>query len=394
MDSFFESCLQVVFRKAGVGLISPSGRRLVAAAEDAPTLTFHRWRDMWRLLVTPELTFCEAYANGHMTITGGQVYDAMIRLMSIDATTSRVFVLGQALVALTAPLFRLMEGTSPRKSKQNVHAHYDLGNAFYRLFLDPDMQYSCGYFTSPDQDLATAQRQKKDHIIRKLDIDQGMTVLDIGCGWGGLSLDLARPGAKVTGLTLSEEQLALARARSDEAALPVNFELKDYRLEQGVYDRIVSVGMFEHVGPHQFQRYFDQVARNLSPEGTAVVHTIGRPSPPRMVSRFITKYIFPGGYIPSLSQITTAVEKTGLLITDVECLYQHYAETFKHWRLNFLAQRDKVTAMYDDHFARIWECYLAGCEAAFHTKHLMVVQVQLKPTGAEVKLTRDYLYQD
>lgn len=394
MSWLFTFMLKDIFKRAGIGLIFPNNRIIVMAESPAPSVTFHHWRDLWRLLLSPELAFCEAFAHGRMTIKNGRIYDVAIRFAESGTVESKIFILARFFKRLFGPIYRLFEGMTPKQSKKNVHAHYDLGNDFYQLFLDKDMQYSCAYFKDASQDLTQAQQQKKDHIIKKLDLKPNAHVLDIGCGWGGLSLDLALKGAEVTGITLSEEQFALACKRGEETNLNVNFKLKDYRLEENSYDRIVSVGMFEHVGPQQFQRYFDQVAKNLRHDGIALIHTIGRPIPPRRVSRFTTKYIFPGGYIPSLSQIATTVERSGLLITDVECLYMHYAETLKHWRLNFIANRDKAVAMYDERFALIWECYLAGSEAAFRTNELLVFQTQLKHPSAEAHLTRDYIYQD
>jgi cyclopropane-fatty-acyl-phospholipid synthase len=381
-----------IFQAVGLGCILPSGKRLADPKPDAPTVHFHRWADMWRGLISPELALAEAYAAKNITISDGDIYDLLLKLVDYDPKRTPVSILARIFFLIRSPFDIFFEGFSPQRAKKNVHTHYDLGNEFYRLFLDDDMQYSCAYFKTSDQDLACAQQQKKDHIIKKLQIAPGMDILDIGCGWGGLSLDLARNGTKVTGLTLSEEQHRLAQSRQQDTNLDATFKLQDYRLEGGVYDRIVSVGMFEHVGHWQFQRYFKQIKKNLASDGVAVVHTIGRPKPPRRVNAFITKYIFPGGYLPSLSQIAKTVERTGLLITDVECLYQHYAETLRHWRHNFLANRDQAVAMYDERFALIWEFYLASCEAAFRANQLLVFQLQLKCRNTPTDLTRDYLY--
>ena len=380
-----------IFRHAGLGLRLPDGAILIAPGLHRPTVYFRRWRDFIRLLLNPELAFAEAYADGHIDIENGRIYDVII---SLAAPSQEAFVFQCAgwWHRITAPFFAWAEGWSPRQSKANVHAHYDLGNDLYQLFLDKDMQYSCAYFADPNFSLDQAQAQKKNHIINKLLLQPGMTCLDIGSGWGGLSFDMAKRGGKVTGITLSEEQFSLAQQRQKKNNLDVEFQLKDYRHEIRQFDRITSVGMFEHVGPAMFRRYFTQVDRNLKPDGIALIHTIGRPRSPRRVNRFITKYIFPGGYIPSLSQIAKAVEQTDLLITDVECLYWHYAETLKHWRLRFLENRHIAVKMYDERFARIWEVYLAGCEAAFRTKQLTVFQVQLRKADSPVSMTRDYLY--
>jgi len=380
-----------VFRHAGVGLCSPDGVLVVASQPPLPTLRFHRWRDFAHLLIDPELCFAEAFANGHMTIEDGRIYDAILPLMAASGEPN-TFRLAQTWRRVVAPFLSWAEGWTPKRSKANVHAHYDLGNDLYRLFLDQDLQYSCAYFAKPNASLEEAQQHKKQHIIAKLQLKPAMQCLDIGCGWGGLSFDLARAGGKVTGLTLSEEQFALAQSRQQHYGLDVDFLLQDYRHETRQFDRITSVGMFEHVGPAMFHRFFDQIDRNLKDDGVALIHTIGRPTKPQPVNRFITKYIFPGGYIPSLSQITKAIEKTDLLITDIECLYLHYAETLRHWRERFLTNRDKALALYDERFVRIWECYLAGCEAAFRAKQMTVFQIQLRKKNSPLPMTREYMY--
>jgi cyclopropane-fatty-acyl-phospholipid synthase len=389
LEQIITKTLGPIFRLSTVGLRSPTNTLLIAPEDGSPILHFRRWRDLFRLFISPELTFGEAFAGGHLDIEDGDVYDAVTRLYGAAIEPPKS---ARIMQALTAPVNFFLQGLNPRKSKANVAAHYDLGNALYDLFLDDDKQYSCAYFHDPSQDLATAQRQKKNHIIKKLLPEPGMTALDIGCGWGGLSLDMARAGLEVTGITLSEEQFATSKERGQQSNYNIRFKLQDYRLEEDRYDRVVSVGMFEHVGKSCFQEYFNQVAANLKDDGIALIHTIGRPTPPQGVNRFITKYIFPGGYIPSLSQITTVAEKSGLLITDIECLYVHYAETLRHWRINFLKNREAAIALYDERFARIWELYLAGCEASFRAKSMLVYQVQLRKPASPVSLTRDYLY--
>jgi cyclopropane-fatty-acyl-phospholipid synthase len=389
LDQITAKILGPLFRLSNLGLRSPGETLLIAPQKGSPILYFRRWRDLVRLPFSPELTFGEAFADGHLDIEDGDVYDVVNCVYGLAVEAPRI---ARIMAFLAAPVMYFLQGLNPRKSKANVAAHYDLGNALYDLFLDDDKQYSCAYFHDPSQDLATAQQQKKNHIIKKLLPERGMTALDIGCGWGGLSLDMARAGLDVTGITLSEEQFATAKERGQQTNLSVGFKLQDYRLENNQYDRVVSVGMFEHVGKSCFQEYFDQVAANLKDDGIALVHTIGRPTPPQRVNRFITKYIFPGGYLPSLSQITKAAEKSGLLISDIECLYLHYAETLRHWRMNFLKNRKKAIALYDERFARIWELYLAGCEASFRAKSVLVFQIQLRKLGSPVSLTRDYLY--
>lgn len=373
----------------GAGLRLPNQILVTPPEDGAPTIHFKLWRDLFKLPLSLGLGFGEAYADNNINIENGDIYDVAIRFYEADIGKPILTKISQG---LTKPFLYFCQGLNWRKSKENVAAHYDLGNALYELFLDPDMQYSCAYFHDFSDDLATAQQQKKDHIIKKLLPEKGLTALDIGCGWGGLSLDLARHGMDVTGITLSEEQFATAEHRGAQSPHQIKFKLQDYRQESGRYDRVVSVGMFEHVGKACFQEYFDQVAKNLKDDGIALIHTVGRPAPPQPVNRFITKYIFPGTYVPTLTQLTAVAENSGLLITDVECLYFHYAETLRRWRLNFMNNREKAVSMYDERFARIWEIYLAGCEAGFRTKQLLVYQVQLRKKDSPVSLTRDYMY--
>ena len=272
--------------------------------------------------------------------------------------------------------------------------HYDLTVDFYRLFLDEDLQYSCAFFERPDASLEEAQIAKKRRLIDKLVLSPEQRTLDIGCGWGGLGLSLAERGARVTGVTLSTEQhrtaneRGAARGMSDRA----EFRLQDYRDLNGPFDRIISVGMFEHVGQPNYQEYFDTVARLLTDDGVAVIHSIGRKSPPSRTQPWMRKYIFPGGYIPALSEVLPAIERSGLWVADMEVLRLHYAETLRHWRRRFLARRDEALAMYDERFCRMWEFYLASSEVAFRELGHMVFQLQITKKPDAVPLSRDYLY--
>jgi cyclopropane-fatty-acyl-phospholipid synthase len=276
-----------------------------------------------------------------------------------------------------------------------VAYHYDLGDPFYALFLDQDWQYSCAYFEYPGQNLADAQRAKKRHIAAKLLLEPHHRVLDIGCGWGGLGLYLARVvGVKsVLGVTLSDEQILRAVRRADELKLSdqVDFQLCDYRALTGRFDRIVSVGMFEHVGLENYQTFFDTCRERLSDDGVMLLHTIGCSDEPSLTNPWIAKYIFPGGHLPSMSDILKAVERSGLIVTDVEILRLHYAETLLAWRTNFLARRDEAVRMFDERFCRMWEYYLAMSEAAFRYENVVVFQLQLMRQQASVPLTRDYI---
>jgi cyclopropane-fatty-acyl-phospholipid synthase len=281
-----------------------------------------------------------------------------------------------------------------RRARRNVAHHYDLSDELYALFLDSDRQYSCAYFMEPTDGLEQAQENKKRHIAAKLLLEPGMKVLDIGCGWGGMALFLAeRCGVEVLGVTLSEHQLAVARGRAAAKGLSgrARFELMDYRQLAGSFDRIVSVGMFEHVGVPQYRAFFDKVASLLPPDGVALLHSIGCMWGPHAIDPWIDKYIFPGGYIPALSEVMPAVEKSGLNATDIELLYPHYADTIKAWRENFAANRARAAALYDERFCRMWEFYLSGSEMAFRRLNHMVFQMQLARDPLAVPRTRDYI---
>jgi cyclopropane-fatty-acyl-phospholipid synthase len=276
-----------------------------------------------------------------------------------------------------------------------VAHHYDLNGRLYSLFLDRDRQYSCAYFPRGDETLEEAQAAKKRHIAAKLCLNRpDLQVLDIGCGWGGMALTLARDyGARVTGITLSTEQLAEARHRAAAEGLEdrVSFELLDYRSLDRRFDRIVSVGMFEHVGVGYYRTFFETVGRCLQPDGVALLHSIGRSGTPGCTNSWIAKYIFPGGYTPALSEVMPAIEKSGLLVTDVEILRLHYAETLRQWRWRFAANRDAIASLYDERFCRMWEFYLCGAELSFRREGNMVFQVQLAHQQTAVPLTRDYI---
>jgi cyclopropane-fatty-acyl-phospholipid synthase len=295
-------------------------------------------------------------------------------------------------------LFRRLSQFNPAgRSRRNVAHHYDLNSELYSLFLDEDWQYSCAYFPRGDETLEAAQVAKKRHIAAKLLLDRpNLTVLDIGCGWGGMALTLARDyGARVTGITLSTEQLAAARARAEAAGLShrVKFELLDYRAVDQQFDRVVSVGMFEHVGVTHYRTFFNTLQGCLADDGVALMHFIGSAAPPAATNPWLTKYIFPGGYSPSLSEVMPGIEASGLIATDVEVLRLHYARTLRHWRDRFEQNREAVKALYDERFCRMFEFYLAGCELAFRYSGEVVFQMQLSRQLTTVPLTRDYIGQ-
>jgi cyclopropane-fatty-acyl-phospholipid synthase len=289
---------------------------------------------------------------------------------------------------------RLQQFNRPTRARRNVAHHYDLDGRLYSLFLDADRQYSCAYFETPDQSLDDAQLAKKRHLAAKLLLKSGQRVLDIGCGWGGLALYLGEfCQSRVTGITLSREQWQRAGERAAERNLagPVEFRMQDYRDLHDSFDRIVSVGMFEHVGVGFYDAYFRKCAELLSNDGVMLLHSIGRSEGPNVTNPWIAKYIFPGGYIPALSEVLPAIERAGLLITDIEIQRLHYAETLRAWRERFLAHREEAERIYDRRFVRMWEFYLAASEMAFREQAMMVMQIQLAKRQDVVPITRDYI---
>jgi cyclopropane-fatty-acyl-phospholipid synthase len=345
------------------------------------------------LLLDPQLAIAEGYMNGDIEIEAGSVYD-LLDLLARNIRENRLPAWMRV-----ADTFRFLtrlarQMNNLRQSRRNVAHHYDLPGSLYDLFLDKDKQYSCAYFSPGAGTLEAAQLAKKRHIAAKLCLSPGQSVLDIGSGWGGLSLHLAREaGAKVLGITLSKEQERYASARAAaERATGVSFSLTDYRTMTGSFDRIVSVGMFEHVGVPNYGTFFAKINACLKENGVALLHTIGRLSGPGSTNPFIEKYIFPGGYAPALSEIVPPVEASGLLVTDIEVWRLHYAETLAAWRGNFEAAWDQAAALLSERFCRMWQFYLAGCEVGFRYHNIAVFQIQLAKRLDAVPLTRDYLY--
>jgi cyclopropane-fatty-acyl-phospholipid synthase len=344
------------------------------------------------LILDPQLAIAEGYMNGEIEIESGSVYDLLSLLAKNLAERSLPAWMQFAdHFRYLTRLARQFNGRT--RSKQNVGHHYDLPSSLYELFLDEDRQYSCAYFPTGNESLEEAQLAKKRLIATKLCLSSGQRVLDIGCGWGGLSLHLAREaGAQVLGITLSEEQERYAKERAvPESEGNVAFKLMDYRAVRGTFDRIVSVGMFEHVGLPNYRAFFNKINECLKDDGIALLHTIGRLSGPGSTNPFIAKYIFPGGYSPALSEIIPAIEASGLLITDIEVLRLHYAETLRAWRKNFEAHWNEAANMLSERFCRMWEFYLAGCEASFRYHNIAVFQIQLAKRIDAVPLTRAYL---
>ena len=345
------------------------------------------------LMRNPELMFGELYMDGRLVMEHGSVAD-LVALFARNAVRRAAPPLLSLIRKGRDALSVLNTRNLRPKAQANVAHHYDLDGRLYDLFLDAERQYSCAYFERPDMDLDAAQRAKMRHIAAKLMIAPGQRVLDIGSGWGGMALFLARVcGADATGVTLSEEQLAFARARAEREGMTsrVRFNFEDYRDTQGVYDRIVSVGMFEHVGPGNYDAFFGKIAQCLSDDGVALLHTIGRPDGPGAVNPWVTKYIFPGGYIPALSEATASIERQGLFITDVEILRMHYADTLKAWRERFMARREEAVKLYDERFCRMWEFYLALSEGAFRYEGECVFQIQMARRHDAVPSTRAYI---
>ena len=347
----------------------------------------------WAVLINPELAIGEAYMDGSLVFPDDSLLD-FLNLLNESWTLLSKRPFFRALARLRFATRRVAQNNSPMRARRNIKHHYDLDGRIYRLFLDSDMQYSCAYFETPDTTLEEAQWAKKRHLAAKLALKPDQKVLDIGSGWGGLGLFLADYfGVNVTGVTLSTEQHKVSndRARALNLDAHARFELKDYRHLDTTFDRIVSVGMFEHVGAARYREFFSAAQRLLKPDGVMVLHSIGRVTPPAVTNPWIAKYIFPGGYIPALSEVVQAVEKVGLIITDVEILRLHYAETLKAWRERFRERWDEAAAIYDERFCRMWDFYLAGSEAAFRSGDMIVFQLQFAKDRNVLPLTRDYM---
>jgi cyclopropane-fatty-acyl-phospholipid synthase len=389
------SVLAHCIRIGRLSVIDAGGQRHVFEGSPGPSATI-RLRDPalhWKLLLKPRLFVPEAYLDGRLTVEEGSLYDFIDILVSNDAAQSTALPLRLSLAARRL-VRRLHQYNPVPRARRNVAHHYDLSDQLYELFLDRDRQYSCAYFRAPGDDLDTAQQNKKRHIAAKLLLRPGQRVLDIGSGWGGLALYLAAEcGADVTGLTLSEEQHKVATRRAAAAGLGerVRFHLRDYREERGCYDRIVSVGMFEHVGVNQYPTFFRQLNELLAPDGVALLHSIGRMDGPGTSNPWLRKYIFPGGYSPALSEVVPEAERARLWITDIEILRLHYAETLRAWRRRFEQNRERIRKIYDERFCRMWEMYLVGAELAFRRDGHLVFQMQLAKAVDTVPLTRDYM---
>jgi cyclopropane-fatty-acyl-phospholipid synthase len=345
-----------------------------------------------RIVLNPDLYVGECYMDGDLIVEQGSVYD-LLTLILDNLANHRAPASLSLVTGLRRLMRRLHQYNPVTRSRRNVAHHYDLSRELYETFLDSDRQYSCAYFERPDASLEAAQLAKKRHLAAKLMIEPGMRVLDIGSGWGGLGLYLAEfCQAEVVGVTLSTEQHAFSRERAARAGIgSVDFRLMDYRELDGRFDRIVSVGMFEHVGIGFYPAFFAKVNALLADDGVTLLHSISRSTGPNVTGSWIAKYIFPGGYVPALSEVVPVIERSGLYITDIEILRLHYAQTLKEWRRRFTGQREKVTALYDERFFRMWEYYLASCETAFRQLGMNNFQIQMAHHQQALPLTRDYI---
>lgn len=384
------------FIKTGtLEVLDADDKRHVFSGKPGPkvVMKLHDKRLYRDLVFKSEIAAAEGYMNGTMTFEEGSTLREFLHLFSINRLSLAAYPLQKALRSLSMLTRRKQQSNRVGQAQQNVAHHYDLGNEFYKLFLDKNMLYSCAYFHNDNQSLEQAQRNKLRLIAAKLNLKPGLKVLDIGCGWGDMALYLASMAdVKVVGVTLSTEQQKLATERAAEMGLSdrVEFRLQDYRELDEQFDRIVSVGMFEHVGVSHYDEFFAQLNKLMPDEGLALIHSIGHMSPPGMASKFMRKYIFPGAYSPALSEVFESVERNSLWCLDLEFLRVHYAKTLAHWEKRFQSNRAEVEAMYDERFARMWEFYLISAEAMFRTGSQLVFHMQLSRARDAAPLTRDY----
>lgn len=382
-------------RKGALEVVFPSGKvtRFGDGSDPVARVRLTDAGAVRAIWADPSLQFAELYMHGRLVVEEGDLYEF---LALAKRNGPRGFATAPAIAReLGRAAHRyLRRHILPEQSKRNVAHHYDLDERLFRLFLDGDLQYSCAYFENGDESLEEAQRKKKRHIAAKMQLQPGQNVLDIGCGWGGMGLYLAETaGVNVTGVTLAEEQLRVANDRAAKAGMAdrAKFLLQDYRKVEGKFDRIVSVGMFEHVGPHHFDEYFAKIADLLADDGVAVVHSIVRARPNRADPPFVEKYIFPNGHIPSLAETFPAIEKTKLLVKDVEILTMHYADTLREWRVRLHQNHDAVVALFDETFFRMWDLYLIASEISFRFGKLANFQIIMTKRHAEAPRSRAYI---
>lgn len=383
-------------KRGSLSVVMPNGNRLEFGDSTAPfaKIRFSDNRAVLALLIDPDLQLGELFMSERLVVEQGTIYD-VLELFLRDANEIEPGFILQTLDSIRMGLRHFLQRNLPSRAQRNVAHHYDLSDKLYDYFLDSDRQYSCAYFESPDQTLESAQLAKKRHIAAKLLIEPGHSVLDIGCGWGGLSRYLAgvAGAGKVTGITLSKEQLEYANQKSLDSKYKnkLEFRLEDYRATQGKFNRIVSVGMFEHVGLGFHDTFFTKCFDLLTDDGVMLLHFIGNSDVPDFNNPWIEKYIFPGGHLPSLSECMPAIERSGLIVTDIEIVRLHYATTLRHWRERFFAKREEIKALYDERFCKMWEFYLSMSETAFRYQQIAIFQIQLAKKQENVPLTRNYI---
>ena len=388
-----------IYKKGGIVLIDSHGQKFICGNPDLKkplTLKILNKKLNWKLLINPDLSFPEAYVNGEIKIENGSLLDFLdltFKNLGRDEINTSGYFIKKIL-----HLWRFLTNYNlPLKSKKNVERHYDLGEDLYDLFLDKEhRQYSCAYWKSPDETLEQAQQNKINHIIKKLNLRPGYKVLDIGCGWGSMCFSIAKQSeCEVTGVTLSKNQYEYCKKRAKELGIDnqCNFELLDYRQLKGKFHRVVSVGMLEHVGRKFYKTFFRKINDLMTDDGLSLIHTIGSTLPKGPPQPWIQKYIFPGGLVPSGSDLIDAIEKTGLVLADMESLIHHYDKTLKSWLDRFLLNKAKAKRMYSEKFTRMWEFYLASTSSAFRYRDLLVYQLQIvKDFHAIPSNRRDYIY--
>ena len=391
------SFLNDLFKEDGFELVDSNSKKYVIGnpkKEKPIVIKLLDQKLMQKLLINPDLYFGEAYMDGSLVIQNGTLTE-FLDLAFKNIGRGDINFYGSVIKKIKGTFRYLTNFNKIVKSKENVAHHYDISEKLYDLFLDENRQYSCAYFKNDNDTLEQAQNNKIHHIIKKLNIQPNQKVLDIGSGWGTLALAIAKETkASVTGITLSENQFEYSKNKAKEMNLSnqVDFKLTDYRQLNEKFDRIVSVGMFEHVGRKFYKTYFNTVFKLLNEKGIALIHTIGSSMPPRDPQPWITKYIFPGGYTPSLSEVAKPIENSGLIVSDIEVLRMHYAHTLRNWKERFLSKKETVLGMFDEKFFRMWEFYLASCEMAFKWGDQVVFQLQLSKDNISVPNTRDYIY--
>ena len=391
------SFLNKLFKEDGFILVDANSRKYIIGnpKKDKPiTLKLLDEKLHYKLLIYPDLYFGEAYTDGKIKIENGSLTD-FLELAMKNIGRNEINVLGKILKKIRGTYRHLTNFNFAKKSKDNVAHHYDISDKLYDLFLDPKRQYSCGYFKNENDTLETAQNNKIEHLIKKLNLKPNQKVLDIGSGWGSLAIDIAKKTkCEVTGITLSENQYkySLQKAKENNVENQVQFKLADYRDLNEKFDRIISVGMFEHVGRKFYKTFFMQLNKLLNDDGLAMIHTIGSVAGPRDPQPWITKYIFPGGYTPSMSEISRPIEKSGLIVSDVEVLRMHYSHTLRNWKEECIKNKEKILEMFDEKFFRMWEFYLTSCELAFKWGDQVVFQFQLTKNLTSAPTTRDYIY--